>query len=156
GLSFMPHGRLLLADFDQGGAPARGWLADILPKVAFDDGRRLDRDAVLTLALGPHAMAKAGLSDTALETFPAAFLDGMRHEGRAKILGDQKNELTWWADSYDVAVLVYGKSDEAVLQLSNWVVERLAHHGHRSSFHAVDLVTVDKSPSRRLEPFGFV
>ncbi len=155
GLSFMPHGQLLLADFAATGAPTRDWLRAILPEVAFDDGRRLGRDAVVTLALGPGAMAKAGLSDTTLDTFPPAYLEGMRQDGRARILGDRADELTWWQSGYDAAILVYGKNDTAVAQLSAKITKLLATHGHGAP-HAVKLIPVDAKASKRLEPFGFV
>ena len=64
GLGFLPHGgQVLLVDLaaDQD-SRSRGWLKATLEDVAFDDGRRLGREAVVTLALGPGALAGAGLA----------------------------------------------------------------------------------------------
>lgn len=155
GLGFMPHGQLLLTDF--GPAGARAFLAEILPLVAFDDGRRLERNAVVTLALGPGALAKAGLPPDALETFPPAFLDGMTAPGRAQILGDQPDKTWRWKTdgSYDAALLVYGKTPAAASGLAGKVTRMLAKHGHAKPL-VTQLAPVDPEASKRLEPFGFV
>ena len=157
GLGFMPHGELLLSDLGAAGASTRDFLRDLAPEIAFDDGRRLERDAVVTLALGPQALAKAGLSAEALETFPPAYLDGMTEAGRAQILGDHPDETWRWKTegAYDLAILVYGKTDKAVAALSGKVGKLLARHGHAKPL-VTKLVTVDREASKRLEPFGFV
>jgi deferrochelatase/peroxidase EfeB len=161
GLSFMPHGELLLINFDGEDTPrripaARGWLKEIRPEIAFDDGRRLNRDAVLTLALGPGGLARAGLPADALETFPPAYLDGMTGPGRSRILGDHPEEFWWKAEgAYDAAVLVYGNCVSATAALSADVQKVTASLGH-SVERVIPLHTIPSKPQDRLEPFKFV
>jgi hypothetical protein len=61
GLGFLPHGCVLIVRFADNRVETRAWLASILPHVAFDDGRLLRAEAVISLGLGPQALAKAGL-----------------------------------------------------------------------------------------------
>jgi len=156
GLKFKPHGEVLLIDFSDTTAAARSWLRDVAPDVAFDDGRRLKRAAVLTLALGPGALAKAGLPADALETFPPAFLDGMTGPGRSRILGDDPNsiEAWWWGAKrpFDAAVLVYGDSQEATSDLSAKVQALARDHGHEVG----RIVPLEIVPAAPHEPFGFL
>lgn len=158
GLGFLAHGEVLLIDLDDNAAAARDWLKTILPEVAFDDGRRLGRPAVITLALGPGALAKAGLPADALESFPAAFLDGMTGPGRSRILGDDPTDPRapwWWGASkpHDAAVLVYGRSEEATAALSARAQAAAKHYGHK-----IERVMPLKPIPDRLhkEPFGFL
>ncbi len=160
GLGFMPHGRMLLIDLMDDRPAASGWLREILPHVAFDDGRRLTREAVVTLALGPGALAKAGLPEDALETFPPAFLDGMTGPGRARILGDDygaedDDRHRWWwrtEGAYDAALLIYGKSDEAVDALLKAITDLTVNYGHTVAMTQ----PLDTIPETPVEPFGFV
>lgn len=157
GLGFMPHGELVVIDFGDALPAARGWLKSVSPEVAFDDGRRLGREAVLTLALGPGALAKAGLPADALESFPPAFLDGMTGPGRSRILGDNPSDpqAPWWwgADKpHDAAVLVYGKTPAATAALSAKVQSEARSFGHQI-VRAAPLKAVPDQPH---EPFGFL
>ncbi len=156
GLGFMKHGEVLIVDLGADRAGIGGWLKTILPEVAFDDGRRLGRDAVITLALGPGALAGAGLPASALETFPAAFLDGMTGPGRARILGDDDATLDqwWWgADrQHDAALLIYGVSDAAVAALSAKVRASAEAHGHRIAV----VLPLRPVPAEVHEVFGFL
>ncbi len=159
GLGFLPYGTLLLIDLSRERRVARQWLRAALPHVAFNDGRRIDRRAVLTLALGPGALAKAGLPADAIASFPEAFLDGMTGPGRSRILGDHPDdpELPWWwrTDTpYDVALLVYGEDDESVAELVE-VVRTFSAADHRIE-REIPLGMIPKHLSDRKEPFGFV
>ncbi len=156
GLGFMPHGEILLIDLADDTPKVRGWLAQILPRVAFDDGRRLKHDAVLTLALGPGALAKAGLPDDAVESFPAAFLDGMTGPGRARILGDDPETPWWWRTGapYDLALLVYGRHESSVAGLAREMRRVAKASGHTVS-RAMPLNEIPSAADRK-EPFGFL
>ncbi len=160
GLGFMPHGRLLLIDFAEDTPATRGWLTEILPRIAFDDGRKLTPEAVITLALGPDALRKAGLPRDALETFPIAYLDGMTGPGRSRILGDApadpENPWWWRADRpYDAAVLVYGKTGRDMQRLARLVADAANDYGHAVA-RTVPLHKIPRRAADRLEPFGFV
>jgi deferrochelatase/peroxidase EfeB len=170
GLGFKPFGEALLVDLsdDRGAArawllvdlsddrgAARAWLGALRPRVAFDDGRRLQDDAVLTLALGPGALAKAGLPSDALESFPPAFLDGMTGPGRARILGDDQADGAWWWGAErgpDAAVLVYAETAGAAGALAAEVRAQTLAHGHVVAA-VIALNEVVKEPH---EPFGFL
>lgn len=160
GLGFMPHGELLLIDFENHTPSVRGWLKDARPLIAFDDGRRLKRKAVLTLALGPGALAKAGLPADAIESFPPAYLDGMTGPGRARILGDTPDDpdAPWWWPTegvHDVALLVYGVDQQSTETLSDQVRTLTEGYGHSVS-RRIRLHPIPKERSKRIEPFGFV
>jgi deferrochelatase/peroxidase EfeB len=155
GLGFMPHGHVLTVRLADCRTKARDWLRGVLPHVAFDDGRRLRADAVISLGLGPGALAKAGLPNDALETFPVAYLDGMTGPGRSRILGDDRADDWWWGGSgapADAAVLIYGLNDVAVAALVNQVRD-LTLAGDHVLDHEIPLATVEKPT---LEPFGFL
>ncbi|WP_293676085.1 hypothetical protein [uncultured Phenylobacterium sp.] len=157
GLGFKPHGVIMIADFQDDTAAVRAWLRDVQPLIAFGDGRRIDRAAVATLALGPGALAKAGLPPAALETFPAAYLDGMTEPGRARVLGDDPDEPWWWKHRgpYDAAILAYGDDEAAVEGLRKTVSDLLKRHGHGAP-EVFPLTPVADKAYKRLEPFGFV
>ena len=70
GLGFMPCGTCLLFDLPEDVAVARKWLADILPDIAFNDGRRhLAQRAVVTLAFGARGLRRLGLPEEGIATF---------------------------------------------------------------------------------------
>lgn len=159
GLGFMPYGECLIATLGDDQAAARGWLAAIAPEIAWDDGRRLDRPAVLTLALGPRALDRLGLPADAIESFPAAFVDGMTAAGRDRILGDTGANAApgwWWgADAADAALLVYGRDDACVAQLADRIAGLCDDHGQ----HVVRRIPLRDIPAEkadRKEPFGYL
>ncbi len=156
GLGFLKHGEVLLVDLAKDAQRVRDWLKATLADVAFDDGRRLGRDAVVTLALGPGALAGAGLPADALESFPAAFVDGMNGPGRSRILGDDgapADQWWWGADrAHDAALLVYGKSEADVAALVAKLRASAAALGHAIG-RSIPLRPV---PDEAHEPFGFL
>ena len=161
GLGFLPYGKLMLIDLADDLPTTRGWLTEITPLVAFDDGRRYANGAIVTLALGPGALRKAGLPRDALESFPIAYLDGMTGPGRARILGDdpgtQDPDRRWWWRGdrpYDVALLVYGKTRRDMERLVRQVSRATRAYGHAVG-RTVPLETID-SATKAVEPFGFV
>ena len=156
GLGFLKHGEILLVDLGTDQRHVRAWLKATLADVAFDDGRRLGRDAVVTLALGPGALTGAGLPADALESFPAAFVDGMNGPGRSRILGDDgapASQWWWGADKpHDAALLVYGLTQEAVDTLVLKLRASAAGLGHEIG-RTIPLRPV---PDEVHEPFGFL
>jgi deferrochelatase/peroxidase EfeB len=155
GLGFLEHGTCLVGTMDVGVkdavAIARRWLAAVLPDVAFADGRRIDqrRDAVLTLGLTAAGLAKLGLPESALATFPFTFLEGPVTESRLRMLGDidanAPENWRWGRTAPDVVLLVYGRSQDAVNSLATKI-----RSVHGMSWHQVPL-----QPVQATEPFGF-
>jgi len=156
GLGFMPHGACLLYELPGSAEQARAFMAAIHDHIAFGDGRKLRRRAVLTVALGASALEKIGVPDECVRGFPAAFLEGMRNEPRARILGDVGDSAPdrWeWGDSdYDLALLAYGRDEESIGRLEAVVAARAAACG-MAGCHRIPLVPT-KKPA--IEPFGFV
>jgi deferrochelatase/peroxidase EfeB len=177
GLGFLPHGSCTLWALPDDVAHARAWLRDVMPDIAFNDGRRFRTDdrrqAVVQLAVSSAGLAKLGMPQDGLSTFPAAFLDDMTGLGRARIIGDvgaNAPENWWWGQSpSDVALLIYGQEPEDVAALAGRLDLLAATHGSICS-HRIRLEpTVQMSrkpdcyanpdpPDRRYfgsEPFGF-
>ena len=155
GLGFMPFGTCLFYDLPETVADARKWLAKLLPKVAFNDGRRLKERAVVTLALGANGLKRLGLPEEGLATFPYSFLTGMVDESRARILGDTGANAVenwrWGKVAPHAAVLIYGKSAEDIRELEAVVAGMAATHGVRLT-HRVPLKEITDNKN---EPFGF-
>ena len=154
GLKFLPFGTCLLYTLPDDASAAKTWLAAVMPDIAFDDGRRLQAHAVVTLALTASGLARLGLPAEGLDTFPPAFLDGM--PARARILGDTAGnapEQWCWGNrtTPDAALLVYGDNAAAVAALEGRLGDFAGTHG-AALVHRVPLkqITDDKT-----EPFGF-
>jgi deferrochelatase/peroxidase EfeB len=131
-------------------------MAALYPCTAYGDGRKLRRDAVLTVALGARALERLGLPSECLTGFPPAFLEGMGTDERARILGDTGEDAPekwkWGREASDVALLVYGVCEEAVARLERQVGEAAAANGMAAPY-SIPLVPA-KKPA--IEPFGFV
>ena len=154
GLGFLPHGTALVFDLPEGAA-ARDWLADVLPFVAFNDGRRLRHPAVVTLALGARGLSRLGLPNSAVESFPFAFNMGMVDPARARMLGDTGENAAehwrWGRTQPDVILLVYGTTPEDVAELAARMRDRASAAGV-ADIHAIPL---DMVCPGKAEPFGF-
>jgi len=158
GLGFMRFGTCLLFQLSEDRNAAQNWLKQIMPDIAFNDGHRLQRDAVIIAALGPHALAKLNLPEACVTQFPAAYLDGMAAPDRARILGDVGDNAAgnwrWGRETPDVALLVYGTSPHAVAQLNDRVTKAAVQLGHTRR-HQIDLREIPENKKNE-EPFGFV
>jgi deferrochelatase/peroxidase EfeB len=156
GLGFMKDGSAVLYDLPDDEARARAFVRGLYPHVGFGDGRKLGRDAVLTVALGPGALAKLGLPEECLSGFAAAFLEGMSTEARTRILGDINRNAPdgwrWGREPYDIALLVYGYDEEAVGRLCA-TVAGLARENGLGEPHRIPL---ERTRKPAMEPFGFV
>lgn len=157
GLNFLHHGTCQFYDLPEALPDARAWLAAVLPKVAFNDGRRYKEKnvAVVTLALGAAGMKRLGLPDEGLETFPYAFRSGIRNDARARILGDTganaAEHWRWGQTAPHAALLVYGNTAQAMAALEAELAGFADKHGARLT-HRVPLKEI-KDDKR--EPFGF-
>ena len=153
GMGFMPYGTCLLFDLPQDLPKARKWAQGVKPHIAFNDGRRLGKDAVVTFALGAGGLARLGLPQDSLETFPFAFLEGMTNGARARILGDLGENgnahWRWGATQPDVALLIYGRTQDSVDELETEILQNIKALGMGEP-HRIPLLKVGKT-----EPFGF-
>jgi deferrochelatase/peroxidase EfeB len=156
GLRFMKSGTCLLYTLSPETTRARAWLAEIRTHVAFNDGRRLGAEAVITLALGAPGLARLGLPEEGLNTFPFAFLEGMATEPRARILGDlgENGPANWWWGQTQphAALLLYGRSDAAVTAL----LRTLDAAASRFSATLIKAIPLEPITNDKKEAFGFV
>lgn len=150
GLGFLGFGACLLCGLPRDVSGARGWLRDVGDHIAYNDGRRITRDAVVTLALAAPGLARLGLAPEALATFPFTFLEGPATATRARMLGDigasDPAGWAWGRQPSDAVLLVYGRTQAAVDEL----VGKLAKDPRLSGSHRIPLRPVQKT-----EPFGF-
>ncbi len=155
GLRFMPFGICLLYDLPNAQGDARRWLAAVYPDIAFNDGRRLRGDAVLTLALGPAGLTRLGLPANGLASFPFAFTGGMTTEARARILGDRgvnaSDHWRWGRTAPQAVLLVYGKTAQAVSALEAKLATIAQAHGAA----LLRRVALKEITDNKAEPFGF-
>jgi deferrochelatase/peroxidase EfeB len=166
GLGFLHRGLCLAFRLDDDRDRARAWLGDIRKDVAFGDGRRFGESAII-LAVGATALAKLGLPEDSLVTFPAAFLDGMASSARSRMLGDEHlNAPTEWewggpANPVDGILLLYADTDESMERIRKKMDTCLTSHGHRAVVDVPFVTLPDKNATKeerrvaKLEPFGF-
>jgi len=163
GLGFMPFGTVLICELPSDRARARDWLKAIRADIAFNDGRRLGRDAVITLSLSWRGLVKLGLPEYVGPTFPLAFVDGMTphvdgkpNEYRSRILGDlgenSPEHWRWGKEPPDAAILIYGRSEDAVATVKHRFQSECDNAGMPPR-HEVPLKPVTKD---KTEPFGFL
>lgn len=164
GLGFMRYGVCALYRLPADQANAQRFLRRIAPLVAYNDGRRLQTHTVVTLGLGPNALTKLGLPEDCVDGFPAAFLNGM--SSRARILGDiddanpsdETNALAHWLwgrnEAIDLALLIYGETEEGVANVENALRSWSEDTGATSAYR-IPLKPVEPTGAKT-EPFGFV
>ena len=134
GLGFFPHATATFWQLPAATARARAWLRELAPEIAWSDGRRLrDADsvnAIVQLGLGASGLAALGLPPEGVDSFPAAFREGM--EARARILGDVDGDVRaqwWWGGPMDAAVILFGQDRAARDHLRNRLDELATAHG---------------------------
>lgn len=159
GLGFKRDGVIVTVRLSDVPVQNAQWLAELLPSVAFNDGRYLREDAVLTFAATASGLAKLGVPDEGIATFPAAFVSGMCGPGRDRILGDTGRNApenwSWGIAPIDVSLLVYGDDAKAVGRLKKQVETTCARFG-AAIVNELPLTPVDPDANKRIEPFGFV
>ncbi len=161
GMGFKPYGCLLAIDLDADIAKNQQLLGKLMPFIAFNDGRYLPAtEGVLTFAASARGLARLGLPEEGLATFPGAFLAGMTGPGRSRILGDvgpnKPGDWAWGRDGVDLALLVYGGTQQAVDDLCAKVKSFAREAGALDPPHRIDLPMVPNTLAERKEPFGFV
>ena len=155
GLGFLPFGTAMICELPADPGKARAWLEAIRHDIAFNDGRRLAQDAVITLSLSWRGLTRLGLPEYAGPTFPFAFVEGMTKDYRQRILGDlgkdSPESWRWGREQPDAAILIYGRSDAAVDALKVRFLAECTTAGMPPPFEVpLRTITEDKT-----EPFGF-
>src|SRR5262249_43873299 len=135
GLGFLPQGLALLCGLADDRAAAKAWLAELLPRIRFSDGRAWP-DATI-LGLTASGLQKLGLPDDSIATFPVAFIDGMAAPWRARALGDVGTNTpeTWrWGgkpeDGIDAVLLLFARTADGLDGLRQQATALLQKHGH--------------------------
>ncbi len=136
---------------------ARAWLDEVrrdVPGSAVHEKGAMTR---VQVAFTPTGLTRLGVPvDDVAEAFPREFLQGMNHEDRSRVLGDQNDDApsTWEFGApgdtqVDALLMLYG-TDESLAALRQRHEERLAAHGIR-------VVACDEThrPDDAREHFGF-
>jgi deferrochelatase/peroxidase EfeB/uncharacterized membrane protein len=156
GLGFMPFGVAMICELPEDRKRANAWLREVRGDIAFNDGRRLEQNAVFTLALSWRGLTRLGLPTYADRTFPFAFVEGMTAEYRSRILGDfgdnSPEHWRWGKTAPDAVVLIYGRTPESVDDLRRRLRDICGEWGAAEP-HEVKLKPVTKD---KTEPFGFL
>ena len=159
GLGFLPHGKVMFYQLPAEVSRARAWLQDVAPHILYSAGRRLSDDeriaGVYQVAFSGSGLTALGLNADGLASFPAAFLDGMDAEHRARILGDtgaNDSSHWWWRERADVVLLAYGRADQDLAALDERARNLAAQHGARLVH---DIVLQPYARTGNHEPFGF-
>jgi Dyp-type peroxidase family len=110
------HARYLLCEITDP-AGARAWLGRVAPEV--NTAERKGDGPSLIVAFTHAGLARLGLGDDALATFPRPLQEGMVTEHRSRVLGDSgpSDPLKWrWGapgqPGIDVLVILYAGSEE--------------------------------------------
>ena len=164
GLGYHPSCACLGLKLPDGRAAAQAWLKGALPDITFGDQALGDCAQVLGLTAG--GLSRLGLGADTLEQFPMAFLQGMDHPVRAKMLADTGSDkpATWlWGAEearVDAALLVYCRDRAALDAKVAALAAALAAAGGRLVHRvtAADLPQKPPGEKRRFfppEPFGY-
>ncbi|MBL0402784.1 hypothetical protein JKG68_02265 [Microvirga aerilata] len=134
GLSPFRYGAALILNLKDGNAAK--WLASVEERVIYGDVLPEDDEDALVLAFSARGLAKIGLSDRDLATFPVAFQDGMNASWRARNLGDiERNDPKKWAwgnePAVDAILLLYAKEEHLFDEALRRREEELSSFGHR-------------------------
>jgi deferrochelatase/peroxidase EfeB len=167
GLGFLRYGAAMPFELGGDAAAAKAWLRELTPSIAFSDGRSLRQATIL--GLGPSALAKLGLPEDSVATFPPAFIDGMAAPWRSRVLGDvggNAPESWWWGDpareTIDGMLVLYADEEAKLEDLLATSATHLKRHGHAAKRPIPFKALADSGASAveqfkaKCEPFGFV
>ena len=154
GLPEFEHAHCLLIHFSEQ-AEARAWARGVSGLVGYGEHVQLE-DRTLIAAFTADGLRALGLDECALDTFPAAFQQGMTAPGRARALGDGDTRDWLWGGQgaergVHAALILYARS---AADLREYLEEQrlvLAEHGHRLVFE----VPLRRTGRVNVEPFGF-
>lgn len=145
----------------------RRWLRETIPEITTAADKTSEQlsqwTTSLNLALTRTGLKTLGLPDTALETFPSEFQDGMA--ARADILGDSgESAPEAWEfggtsgparqEEIHLLLILYGTTEAEVSALLNWERSRLAAGGLRE-LGAQRAARIRDAEGHVVEHFGF-
>lgn len=152
GYAAQPVACYLHVAFPEGARP-NAWLAGLLSEVSTAHQRGADHR--LNVAFTAPGLARLGLLDEELSTFPRELRHGMGHPVRARVLGDEgHNAPEKWQfggphrPEIHALVIVFARDDDALRPL------RARHLAHLRE-HGGVLVHEDEARIAGHEPFGF-
>lgn len=148
----LPCAAYLLLRIDDLGL-ARGWITRMADTVTNAVAKQ--EDFSVNLALTCEGLQKLGLPESALESFPIAFRDGMNSAKRSHILGDTGDNLpdAWnWGngDHIHLMLMVFGR-EETVLEVQLRAFKESTTAGGLS---LVKALSAGRQPDTK-EHFGF-
>jgi Dyp-type peroxidase family len=154
GYARQPFARYWFLDFAQ--KPAARWLSRVLFRVSTSERRERRGDRRVNVAFSASGLAALGLPDSALATFPRAYLDGMAAPARARALGDHgENAAEHWEfggarGRVDALVLAYASDPEELDEESDELEDEFDRFGFDA--HVEDAYL----PADRRGHFGFL
>jgi Dyp-type peroxidase family len=129
------------------------WLGELAEEVATADER--GGDGRVNVAFTVPGLARLGLTDDELSTFPRELRHGMGHELRARVLGDEgENAPGLWQFGaphlpvIHALVALFARTEEGLAAMREGQLRRLAAYGGA-------LVHEDRARVEDHEPFGF-
>ena len=159
GMTSLPESACLAVQLkDEAPGAARMWLDGVRSRVSFGD-RLLDTE-VIVVSLSATGIARLGLRDDVIRSFPPAFVHGMDAPWRSRILGDigdsAPDSWLWGANDarVDAMVFVFAK-DAATLAAAHSREKAALDAGGHKVVKDVRTCIVTRD-GQRIEAFGFV
>lgn len=156
GLAFLRHARSLILRLPNAPQANRAWLARIEDVIGY--GERRPERWTLVLGLSATGLAKLGLGEQVLASFPTAFQHGMAAPWRARALGDVGPNApeTWsWGgpeDAADALLNVYARTDSIVGEETR---RRMGELPDGTKVLDILLTELPAGDELTREPFGF-
>jgi Dyp-type peroxidase family len=139
---------------------AKGWLADITPRITYATGKVIPS---INLAMSAAGLSAINLDPEVLATFSLPFQQGMTFDTRAKFLGDvgAQDPLTWrWTDCLadtrcvHAQLMLFAEDQGTLNAVVDFETEKLNKFGLSVTTGIAQHVTLDANGMRR-EHFGF-
>ncbi len=158
GLGKKPFGQCIAFTLSGDLKKAQSWLCGLSPELSY--GSPDSSNIITQLALSASGLAKLGLTDEELLSFPHAFQLGMNHKTRAQRIlqdtGEDKPEKWRWGNTkhpVDAVILNYSTSKAQ----RNSFYSRIKSEIEKKGGKVIGRVVMSETKSERFatEPFGF-
>jgi deferrochelatase/peroxidase EfeB len=158
GLSRLRHAACLVLRLPDDPAAARAWLGGVFPGVTFGEGNRHEPAAAIAFTM--QGLRRLGMDDEDLQTFPAAFQNGMTSPGRAQALGDTGRDAPadWcWGtpESTDAVLLLYDCDASRLTEAVQTASREISRYKGGSAVFERRLKDLPLNNGQVYEPFGF-